>query len=172
MLDKCPCHLAGVSPAPGVARQGVSDLDLRRALDRQWTNARSSHEGAVVRSPRPESEAVAIPMGEIGRQIGFGGLGRARSAQIARDLGIEVEGDEIGQMAFVQPLGDQSRCRETVHRAASLASSRAARGHGLTKEPDLSTGEPRSSRVSDTEGVSDGLRSDGRDSNLPAGRNG
>jgi hypothetical protein len=111
-------------------------------------------------------------MGEIGHQIGLGRLRRASPAQVAGDFRVEVQRDQVVQMALVQPFGDQSGRRQTVHRAASQAPAGPTPGYTPTKEPDLSTGQPQSSRVSDIERVSDGFGPMGKIRTFADGHNG
>ncbi|WP_235884573.1 hypothetical protein [Bradyrhizobium frederickii] len=50
-------------------------------------------------------------------EISLRRLRRTDAADIAGDIGIEMQRDEVGEVAFVQPLGGQSLGAELVHGA-------------------------------------------------------
>ena len=72
------------------------DLDLVDVLHDDVPDTGPSGERPVFRPERPESEAVLVPVGHVGREIGLRDLGRPHAAEIAGDLGIAVQRDEVG----------------------------------------------------------------------------
>jgi hypothetical protein len=95
-------------------------------------DARSPGECPVFRSQHPQTEAMLIPMRHIGVEIGLRLLRRTDAAEIARNLGIEMQRDEVGEMIFTKPFGAEPRRSEMFH-WEQIAASEVGRRVTLTR---------------------------------------
>jgi hypothetical protein len=106
------------NPLPQRSRlERVDDFELRRTFDSRAPDAGPSCEFTRMRSQRPNSKAVLLPMRHAGGEVSLGCLGRANAAEITGDIGVEVQGDEVRQMILAELLGDQPFGGEPFHEA-------------------------------------------------------
>jgi hypothetical protein len=111
------CDLAGIAPAPDAAHERIGNLDLVGVVYLDVPEPRTSGERPVLGSQRPQAEAVPVPMGHVGCPVFLGGFRRAHAADVASDIGIQMQRDEIGEVIFIQPFGGQSVGAEVIHAA-------------------------------------------------------
>jgi hypothetical protein len=87
-------------------------------LDDKVADTRATGEFTIVRPQDPKAKSESIPMFEICGEIGARHLRRAYTAQVAHDLRVKVQDDQIRKMIFMQPLGAQLCGFEAFHRVA------------------------------------------------------
>ncbi len=99
--------ISEASPCPQKSTfERIGDLNLACVFDNHVANSGTSRKLSRLCSQHPKSKAVSIPMGDVDLQVGLCCLGRAHTAEVTGNIRIEMQRDQILQMAFVQSLGD------------------------------------------------------------------
>ena len=107
-------------------RTGIN-FDLRHVVDHDVPDPRAPGKLARLRPQDPEAKAVPVPMRQIDGQVFPRRLGRTNATEKMRHIRIKVQRDEVGEVAFLEPLGGQPAGTEALDDNRSVGRDDAGR---------------------------------------------